>query len=85
MQVVRLYTDAQGETHFEEVAVPLAAADFAPPAPPVNLSAFAPASRYGFMSVPPGYCASRKSVNTSAATTRKTTAHRLLSNQLEAH
>jgi hypothetical protein len=56
MQVVRLYTDARGETHFEEVEVPLAAADFAPPpAPPVNLSPLSPAGWYGFMSAPPGW------------------------------
>jgi redox-sensitive bicupin YhaK (pirin superfamily) len=53
--VVRVYSDARGETHFEELAVPLAAADFAPPAPPVHLSALAPASRWGFLRVPPGW------------------------------
>jgi hypothetical protein len=55
MRLVRVYGDAQGETHFEEVEVPLAAVDFAPPAPPVSLSALAPASRYGFMGAPPGW------------------------------
>ena len=36
MKVVRLYSDSQGETHFDEVEVPLTAVNFAPPAPPIN-------------------------------------------------
>ena len=44
-QYVRLYADAAGESHFEEVEVPLATQDFAPPAQPMNLSAFTPATR----------------------------------------
>lgn len=55
MQYVRVYADAAGESHFEDVAVPLASVDFAPPAPPVNLSAFHPAARYGFLVGPPGW------------------------------
>ena len=55
MKVVRLYSDPQGETHFDEVEVPLRAVNFAPPAPPINLSALSPASQYGFMSAPPGW------------------------------
>jgi hypothetical protein len=55
MKVVRVYSDAHGETHVDEAEVPMATVDFAPPAPPVNLSAFAPASQYGFTSGPPGW------------------------------
>ena len=53
MQYVRVYADAAGESHFEDVAVPLASVDFAPPAPPVRLSPFSPAARYGFLVGPP--------------------------------
>ena len=55
MKVVRVYSDPEGETHIEEVEVPLTAVNFAPPAPPINLSALSPASQYGFMSAPPGW------------------------------
>ena len=52
---VRLYADAAGESHFEDVEVPLAALDFAPPARPMNLSAFAPAARWAFFEIPAGW------------------------------
>ena len=55
MKVVRVYSDSAGQTHFAEVEVPLTAVNFAPPAPPINLSALSPASQYGFMSAPPGW------------------------------
>jgi hypothetical protein len=40
----RLYSDADGESHFEEVEVDLALTDYAPPAEPLGLSCFTPAS-----------------------------------------
>lgn len=52
---VRVYGDAAGETHFEDVPIPMQAVDFAPPAPPINVSAFIPAAAYGFLSSPPGW------------------------------
>ena len=55
MQIVRVTSDAQGETHFDDVEVPLSVVPLAPPAPPINLSALTPASQYGFMSAPPGW------------------------------
>jgi len=36
--------------------VRLTPVDFAPPAPPLNASAFSPASQFGFISAPPGWC-----------------------------
>ena len=54
-QYVRLYADAAGESHFEEVDVPLARLDFAPPAHPMNLSAFSPATRWAFFAIPSGW------------------------------
>ena len=55
MQYIRVYADAAGESHFVDVEVPLASVDFAPPAPPVNLSPFHSATRYGFLVGPPGW------------------------------
>jgi hypothetical protein len=52
---VRLYADPAGESHFEEVAVPLATVDFAPPARPMHLSAFSPATRWAFFAIPAGW------------------------------
>ncbi len=42
---VRLYSDAQGESHFEEVAVTLAPVNFSPPAAPLNFSSLFPATK----------------------------------------
>jgi hypothetical protein len=51
----RLYSDAQGESHFEDVDVDLTLTDYAPPAPPLSLSSFAPAAQFGFMNAPAGW------------------------------
>ena len=55
MKYVRLYADSNGESHFEDVGVKFTLADFAPPAPPLNVSALTPASQFGFLSAPPGW------------------------------
>lgn len=55
----RLYVDAAGESHFEPVAIETFPRTFAPPAPPFNVSEFAPASRYGFLQVPAGWIGER--------------------------
>jgi len=55
MKYIRIYADPAGESHFEDVEVELAQARFAPPAPPVNLSSFRPASQYAFCSFPAGW------------------------------
>jgi hypothetical protein len=39
MRYTRLYSDAGGISHFEELELDFASADFAPPAPPVHVSA----------------------------------------------
>ncbi|CAA9363367.1 MAG: hypothetical protein AVDCRST_MAG93-7789, partial [uncultured Chloroflexia bacterium] len=54
MKYVRLYADEAGESHFEDVEVELTPIDYAPPAPPVNLSTPEPARASLFMSAPPG-------------------------------
>lgn len=51
MQCVRLYADADGESHFDEVEVPLTTTDFTPPAPPIAISASVPAQRAIFLTV----------------------------------
>lgn len=38
MHYTRIYCDAAGDSHFEDVSVDLAPVDFAPPAPPLNLA-----------------------------------------------
>ena len=55
MRYVRVYSDAVGESHFEDVDVPMTEVCFAPPAPPVNLSDFSSASRIGFLQAPPDW------------------------------
>lgn len=39
MNYTRIYCDADGESHFENVSVNVAPVDFAPPAPPLNMAA----------------------------------------------
>ncbi len=55
MKYVRLYADATGQSHFQDLEMALIPVDFAPPAPLINVSAFAPAAAYGFLSSPPGW------------------------------
>jgi hypothetical protein len=39
MNYTRIYSSADGESHFEDVSVNVAPVDFAPPAPPLNMAA----------------------------------------------
>ena len=39
MDYTRIYCDATGESHFEDVSVPVAPINFAPPAPPLSVAA----------------------------------------------
>ena len=52
---VRLYSDAAGESHFEDFEIELHTVDFAPPAPPMLLSAYSDVSRFALLSCPPGW------------------------------
>jgi hypothetical protein len=52
----RIYADEEGESHIEDLEVSFVPTDFAPPAPPLNLSAFRPVSRLGYLSAPAGWC-----------------------------
>jgi hypothetical protein len=51
----RLYADEFGESHFDDIEMALTLTDYAPPAPPLSLSAFLPASQVGFMNAPAGW------------------------------
>jgi hypothetical protein len=51
----RLYSDDQGESHFEDIEIDLKLAEYAPPAPPLGLSSITPAEQFGFMKAPAGW------------------------------
>jgi len=51
----RLYADAQGESHFADVEIDLEPAEYAPPAPPLELSSITPTDHFGFMNAPAGW------------------------------
>jgi quercetin dioxygenase-like cupin family protein len=50
-----LNPDSNGESHFADVNIELAALDFAPPAPPLNLSPFTPTKQFAFLEMPAGW------------------------------
>ncbi len=52
---VHVYADSTGESHFEDIEIELTTLDFAPPSPPLDVSAFTEATHYGFISAPPGW------------------------------
>lgn len=52
MRYVRIYSDQNGKSHFEDISVELRLSDLAPPEPPVNTSAFTEATQFGFLSAP---------------------------------
>jgi hypothetical protein len=49
---VRLFADAAGESHFEDVSVPLSRIDFSPPTPPMNVSKLEPAKQWALVQNP---------------------------------
>jgi hypothetical protein len=51
----RLYSDERGESHFEDIEIDLTLTEYAPPAPPLGLSAFTTATQFGFMKAPAGW------------------------------
>ena len=52
---MRLFADESGESHFEDIDVALALAEFAPTAPPMEVSAFMATSESGFIGGPAGW------------------------------
>ena len=55
MQITRVRADQNGESHFDDVETPLSPADFAPPAPPLNVSSPVPAAQMVLVQLPPGW------------------------------
>ena len=55
MQIVRLYSDADGESHLEDLEIELDLTDYASPAPPLYLSPAKPANAFAFMKAPAGW------------------------------
>ncbi len=52
---VRIYSDENGESHFEDLKVPLPPVDFAPPAAPLNIAQFLPATQTVWVGAPVGW------------------------------
>ena len=52
---LRIFSDEKGCSHFERKSVPLAARDYALPAPPLNTSEPAPADKALFLELPVGW------------------------------
>jgi hypothetical protein len=55
MMYSRVYTDSSGETHFEDHEATFDLVNYAPPAPPLYVSATQPVSRFGFIRLEPGW------------------------------
>jgi hypothetical protein len=51
----RVFTDAKGETHFADEVLTFELIDFAPPAPPISVSALFDADNVTFISSPAGW------------------------------
>lgn len=52
---VRLYTVKSGESHFEDLEIALVPTDFAPPAAPLNIAQFLPATGGIWIGASPGW------------------------------
>ncbi len=55
MEYTRLYSDEQGESHFEARGIRFESVDFAPPAPPLDISAFGLAEECFLLRGKPGW------------------------------
>lgn len=55
LSFVRIFADSSGTSHFEDYELKLRSVDFAPPAPPLQVSEFDEATRYGFVGAPAGW------------------------------
>ena len=55
MKIVRLYSDRDGESRFEEIEIELELTDYAPPAAPLYLTTATPAKEFSFMRAPAGW------------------------------
>jgi hypothetical protein len=55
MRYVRIFADPQGESHFEDVEVEMAAVDFAPPAAPLDYAQLFPVTSSYLVRVSEGW------------------------------
>ena len=55
MRYIRLFADAAGESHFENVEIEFTDTDYTSSAPPLGLSSVSPAAQFGFMNAPAGW------------------------------
>jgi len=55
MDLLEIYADGYGETHFRRVSVELEPNHYAPPSPPLEISAETPADTSLFLVAPPGW------------------------------
>ncbi|QBD75499.1 hypothetical protein EPA93_05565 [Ktedonosporobacter rubrisoli] len=55
MKYTRIYADKNGDSHFEDVEVEMSLVDFAPPAPPLDLSPAMPSTNVAFLGSPAGW------------------------------
>lgn len=46
MEYTRLYADDHGESHFEDIEIDLTLTEYAPPAPPLELSGITAANQF---------------------------------------
>lgn len=52
---IRLYADADGDSHFEDVDAELSPVPFAASSPPLDLSTLLPATQWSFLGARPGW------------------------------
>ena len=55
MKYLRIYADQNGDSHFEDVEVAMSLTNFAPPAPPVDVSPLMSSTTVVFLGFPAGY------------------------------
>ena len=55
MKYTHLYSDDEGKSHFEDLNLKLQAIDFAPQAPPLDISVFGKAEQCSILRVEPGW------------------------------
>jgi hypothetical protein len=55
MELLEIYADEGGETHFRRTDMPMELRNFAPPSQPINVSAEVPSTTSVFLVAPPGW------------------------------
>ena len=55
MKYVHVYADQNGDSHIEDVEVGMSLTNFAPPAPPVDVSPLMSSTKVGFLGAPAGW------------------------------